>query len=91
MPTQAEKRHPSILPSVSFLISRVLSIFPQKMSGPNPSEVDIKLNPALTFYYQLKSTSKTILYSKDMNISQSGIKNGTILLIIINKSNGNNN
>ena len=42
-------------PSISSLIGRVLSIFRQKMEGPNPSELDIKVfNPAPTFYSQAK-------------------------------------
>ena len=34
---------PTTLPSISSLIRRVLSIFRQKMDGPNTSEMDIKV------------------------------------------------
>ena len=42
-------------PSIDSLMGRVLSIFRQKMDGPNPSEMDIKVFiPAPTYCLQTK-------------------------------------
>ena len=53
MPTLAGKK--TNFPSIASLIGRVTSIFRQKMDGPNPSEIDIKVFiPAPTYCLQTK-------------------------------------
>ena len=51
MPTLAVSK--PIFPCISSLIGRAFSIFREKMDGPNPSEMDIKVFiPAPTFCLQ---------------------------------------
>ena len=56
------------LPSISSLIERAFSIFRQKMDGPNPSELDIKVSiPAPTLLFTV--LQKYSVNGKRKNIS----------------------